>query len=222
MNIDNYLVLFDLDGTLVDTVESIIDCTNSARLELGFSARAREDIFNLVGMPPSLFFDDLKVSEIQSTQLVKSFRQKLNEVEFNEANLYPGTLKVLDFFRGLDIDMAIATNKPGENAELLLTKTKIRDYFIHVQGSDGLKSKPDPEILLTAMRARGADKAFMVGDRAEDLTAAIALGLKSIGISQTAHGSSQLALAGATHVFNNMEHFAEHLAIEGFLDTVIA
>jgi phosphoglycolate phosphatase len=119
------------------------------------------------------------------------------------------------------MNMAIATNKPRENAELLLTKTKIRDYFIHVQGSDGLISKPNPEILFTAMQACGSRNAFMVGDRAEDITAAVALGLKSIGISQTAHGSSHFAIAGATHVFNNMEHFAEHLAKEGFLDSVI-
>jgi phosphoglycolate phosphatase len=221
MSFDDYLVLFDLDGTLVDTVESIIDCANFARLESGFPARDREEIFHLVGMPPALFFDDLKTTDVENAKLVVSFRKKLNEIEFDESNLYPGTLNVLNFFRGIGMKMAIATNKPGGNAELLLTKTKIREYFIHIQGSDGLKPKPNPEILLTAMKACSANKAFMVGDRAEDLIAAGSLGLKSIGVAQTSHVNFQLLNAGASHVFNNMEHFAENLAKKGFLDSVI-
>jgi phosphoglycolate phosphatase-like HAD superfamily hydrolase len=128
----------------------------------------------------------------------------------------------LETFLGLGIKLAIATNKPTENATLLLTKTKIRNFFFHIQGSDGLEPKPNPEILLKALQVCNASHAIMIGDRVEDIRAATAIGIKSIGVAQTSHRESQFMDAGATYSFNGMKHFAEHLAFRDFLDSLFA
>ena len=212
------LVMFDLDGTLVNTVESIVECANLARLQFGYHKRENSEIFNMVGMPPLNFFKDLKIPEIEQEHLVREFRLKLNLVHFSILDLYPSTIKVLSILRSNGLKLAVTTNKPSTNAELLLEKTGIRHFFSHVQGSDGLKPKPHPDILMKAIEICNSDRSLMVGDRSEDMIAAKQIGVVSVGVAQTAHSKLTLLEAGAGYVFDTMEEFASEANLNLILD----
>ena len=216
----NPLVMFDLDGTLVNTVESIVECANLARVQFGYPKRESSEIFNMVGMPPSNFFNDLKILEIEEERLVLEFRLKLNLVRFSIADLYPSTIKVLTILRSNGIKLAVTTNKPTANAELLLTKTGVRHFFSHVQGSDGLKPKPHPDILRKAIEICNSERSLMVGDRSEDMIAAKQSGVISVGVAQTAHSKLTLLEAGADYVFDTMEEFGNEANLNLILDTI--
>jgi len=217
----NLLLLFDLDGTLVNTVDSIIMCANKVRVLHQLPERDPSEIYSKVGLPPNEFFNDLVLSSEQSIKLVADFRNALNEIKFDKSDLYPGTCEILEFFKGQNVPLAVATNKPTANAELLLAKTAIRDYFVTVQGSDKLKPKPHPDILLKVSSDLGISKAIMVGDRSEDIQAASEAGFRSIGLAQTFHSRSELERSGAFLVFEGMEEFAKAANFDFFRDRIL-
>lgn len=218
---ERLLIMFDLDGTLVNTVDSIIECANFARMLNKFPRRDTSEIYSKIGLPPSQFFDDLVISDDQLAILIADFRNALNDVNFSSSSLYPGTIKVLEFFKIMQIPLMVATNKPTANAELLLTKTSIRNFFKHVQGSDNLNPKPSPDILLRASGKVNFGRVIMVGDRSEDVLAATAAGFQSIGLAQTFHTKWDLENAGAFLVFNGMQEFANTLDIAFFKDRIL-
>ena len=76
-----------------------------------------------------------------------------------------------------------------------------------IQGTEGFPAKPDPTCIQKAMARLGTDKAIMVGDRIEDIQAAIAAGIDSIGIAHSFHDKATLESAGANHVFENFLDF---------------
>jgi phosphoglycolate phosphatase len=205
---EKLLMMFDLDGTLVNTVDSIISCANQVRILGGFPERDPFEIYSKIGLPPTEFFNDLDLDSNEISGLVSDFRNTLNQVSFNSSSLYPGTHQLLEMFRDMRIPLAVATNKPTSNAELLLEKTSIREYFVKVQGSDGLNPKPHPDILLRLAKQVGVTKAIMVGDRSEDILAAKAAGFQSIGLAQTFHSEFELKNSGAILVFTGMQEFA--------------
>ena len=178
--------LFDLDGTLVDTVEAIIDSTNTARVNAGYVARDRNELFMLVGLDPQSFFGDLCLPSHSVEKLVVNFREELGKVEFSENDIYPGVIETLEFLTRNEIPIAIASNKPTNNAIKLLRKVGISEYFVLVQGSEPeLRSKPEGDILNECIRKIGCHDAIMVGDRVEDVLAAKQSALISVGIGQT-------------------------------------
>ena len=217
---DTSLVMFDLDGTLVNTVESIVECANMARLEFHYPKRKHSEIFNMVGMPPLNFFNDLKISEIEGERLVREFRLKLNAVNFGITDLYPSTIKVLTALSDNGLKLAVTTNKPTANAELLLKKTGVRHFFSHVQGSDGLNPKPHPDILRKTIEICNSQRSLMVGDRSEDMIAAKQLGVISVGVAQTAHSKLTLLEAGAAYAFDTIEEFGNEANLNIILDTI--
>ena len=218
----NLLIMFDLDGTLVNTVDSIIICANKVRVLHHFPERDPSEIYSKVGLPPKEFFNDLDLSPEQSIKLVADFRIELNDMNFDDSDLYPGTCELLEFFKGQGVPLAIATNKPTANAELLLAKTAISGYFVTVQGSDGLNPKPHPDILLKVSSDLGINKAIMVGDRSEDIIAANEAGFQSIGLAQTFHSKSELESSGAFLVFEGMQDLAKAVDLDFFRDRILS
>ena len=206
---DISLVMFDLDGTLVNSVDAIINSVNSARTKFNYSARAESEIFDLVGLAPTTFFSDLDISDSDVRTLIEEFRFTLNEIKFDSSHIYPSTRQVLKTLKSSGVVLAVATNKPTKNAELLLTKTGLINFFSHIQGSDNLNSKPAPDILMKVMTMFNPDSSVMVGDRAEDMIAAKSIGVKCIGLAQTSHSKDVLLDSGASLVFNTMSSFCE-------------
>lgn len=203
------LVMFDLDGTLVNSVDAIIKSVNIARIKFCYSARTESEIFNLVGLAPDAFFADLDISDSDVNALIKEFRFTLNGMKFDSSHIYPSTTQVLSVLKNYGAVLAVATNKPTKNAELLLSKTGLIDFFSHTQGSDNLNSKPAPDILSKVMTMFNPELSVMIGDRAEDMIAARSIGVKCIGIAQTSHSKELLLESGASLAFNTMSSFCE-------------
>jgi phosphoglycolate phosphatase len=203
------LVMFDLDGTLVNSVDAIINSVNVTRKKFHYSARAESEIFELVGLAPSTFFSDLDISDSDVQKLIDDFRFTLNGVQFDSSHVYPSTGQALKTLQSYGAVLAVATNKPTKNAELLLNKTGLISFFTHIQGSDNLNSKPAPDILIKVMTMFNPDSSVMVGDRAEDMIAARSIGVKCIGLAQTSHSKDLLLESGASLAFNTMSSFCE-------------
>jgi phosphoglycolate phosphatase len=178
MKIDTFL--FDLDGTLVDSVADIATSVNLLRREIGLEPLSLPDVGTRVGdgarrlversLPDGMFSDDS----------FRLFLRLYEEHVCEETYLYPGIMDFLDGHQSCR--MAIVTNKPSHLSEKLLQKLGVRDRFAAVLGPECCPAKkPDPAPVLEALRILKADpeSAVMIGDHHTDLIAGREAGVKT-------------------------------------------
>ncbi|PLX75080.1 MAG: HAD family hydrolase [Desulfuromonas sp.] len=171
-------LLFDLDGTLVDSIPDLTTSVNLLREELDLCEINEEQVRSYVGdgvgllvqraLPPELF------SPEQRARFVEIYTEHLTDQTF----IYPGILPFLEIHR--DRPMAVVTNKPQNLAEILLDRLKLTPYFEQVIGAEnGLQKKPHPDMINRAVQNLAVDpqRAIMFGDHHVDLRAAQTAGV---------------------------------------------
>jgi phosphoglycolate phosphatase len=183
------LVVFDLDGTLVDSLADIAAALNRALGDLspGIPGLSQDDVRPLIGRGARELIAralprvglDAPVDEALAL-FVESYRGGL----LNETRLYPGVLTGLD--RLADRTLAVLTNKPGDMSRAILQGLGLADRFVRIYGGGDVPNrKPDPaglERLLTET-AIGPHQALMVGDSAVDVRTARNAGAAAAGVS---------------------------------------
>ncbi len=201
--------IFDLDGTLVDSSKQIGDSINCARKEFGFHPLPLSKVEELVGLPVHHFLRDIELNKIQEKDLILRFRQIL-EIEISRENhVFPGVTEFLNQIKSEGLKTGIATSKPTYLAELVVKHSSLNGLFDVVQGTEGFPAKPDPTCIQKTMARLDTNKAIMVGDRIEDIQAAIAAGIDSIGIAHSFHDKATLKAAGAVQVFDTFLEFVQ-------------
>ena len=201
------LFIFDLDGTLVDSKNQISQAVALARHDSSFPDADPEFLESKIGLAAFELFSDLTLTDDERHEIVKVFRSYLMEIRLNPCDLFPGSNEVLTLLKAAKFRLAVATNKPSILAEKALFQTGIVDLIDFVAGGEILPQKPDPAIVLHAIKgARAtAEKSIMIGDRIEDMQAAKSAGINCIGVTQGVHSAIDLLSSGAQQVFDSME-----------------
>lgn len=171
------VVLFDLDGTLVDTAALILASFRYATQKvLGYSP-PDEQLTDMVGIP--LDYQMRVISPKHADELVRVYREHNSIVHDELIKYFPGTREALDTLQAEGMRMAVVTSKRREVAARGLSRFNLSDYFELVIGSnDTDKHKPDPEPLLLAAERMSvsADQTIYLGDSPYDMEAARAAG----------------------------------------------
>jgi phosphoglycolate phosphatase len=210
--------IFDLDGTLVDSVGQIGYSINLARNDFGYEDLPSKKIMELVGLPIQNFLSDLPLDNYDIDSLISYFREILKREIERENIVFPGVELLLSKLHKHGHKLAIATSKPTYLAELVVRNSCLNEFIDLIQGTDGFPAKPDPTCLLMVMESLGAaGDAIMVGDRIEDILAARAAGIDSIGIANSFHGTQALKSSGALHVFDSVLDFVNSKEIRNLL-----
>jgi phosphoglycolate phosphatase len=206
------LAIFDLDGTLVDSVEQISISLNRARQEFGYPTQPISYYQRLVGLPIDELLSDLELSKIDFVNIVRHFRKYLLlDIQSGNNLVFPGVLSVLALFTDIQIGLAVATSKPTNIATEVVDHSLLRDYEFHVQGTDGFPPKPNPEVIIRVLRHYPSTPSFMIGDRTEDIYSAQSAGIPAIGIASSAHSENDLRDAGAKLAFESFQDFYNYL-----------
>jgi len=206
------LAIFDLDGTLVDSVEQISISLNRARQEFGYPTQPISYYQRLIGLPIDELLSDLELSKIDFVNIVRHFRKYLLlDIQSGNNLVFPGVLSVLALFTDIQIGLAVATSKPTNIATEVVDHSLLRDYEFHVQGTDGFPPKPNPEVIIRVLRHYPSIPSFMIGDRTEDIYSAQSAGIPAIGIASSAHSESDLRDAGAKLAFESFQDFYNYL-----------
>jgi phosphoglycolate phosphatase len=201
-------LIFDLDGTLVDSTRQIGYSINCARNEFGYSELPRSAIEELLGLPINHFLMDIRLSKTEKEKVILRFREIL-KLEIMKQNLvFPGVEDYLIKARGLNVKLAIATSKPTYLAKMVIWNSSLNQLFDVIQGTEDFPAKPDPTCINKAMNSLKTKNAIMVGDRVEDVIAANAAGIDCVGIAQSFHGKQVLKEAGARYAFDSFFEFA--------------
>ena len=149
------LVVFDLDGTLVDSREDIARAVNQGILSVGGKALPGKDIIPHIGRPIVDTFMDLLPVELKhmAEGAVDTFRQYFFQHCAETSRLYPGVSGCLETLQA--VSRAVATTKMTFMAEKVLEEMGIAHHFDLVQGSDGIPHKPDPSVLSRVLARPG-------------------------------------------------------------------
>lgn len=184
-------VLFDLDGTLLDTIADLAAAANLMLAELARPARSLAEIHSFVGKGiPHLVRRCLTggtaASEGEIERAVGVFRRHYALVNGASTRIYPGVTELLENLRARGLPLAVVTNKAEAFTLPLLERMAIAHHFDTVVGGDTLAvKKPDPAMLLLACARLGvaAGQALMVGDSANDAFAARNAGMPVLLVS---------------------------------------
>jgi len=197
------VMIFDLDGTLVDSISQIQVSSEKARIQFGHTSSPVGHVQQQLGLPVEYLFSDLKLEPSDLQNLVKTFRENLL-IQIKKENLiFEGVLSFLQKIKSLNIPIGVATTKPTYLAKEVIANSDLKDMVNFVQGTDEFSPKPDPEVLRRCMQGLGAKSAVMFGDRIEDIQAAKLLGIPSIGIAHSVHSVDSLLNKGAKYAFKN-------------------
>tara|TARA_B100000575_G_scaffold92969_1_gene74031 strand:- start:592 stop:1275 length:684 start_codon:yes stop_codon:yes gene_type:complete len=189
-----YTILFDLDGTLVDTAPDLMRAHNHVMKKFGFPTKSTEEIRNLVGQGAGAMlgrsiwgqakkeFGKVQDEKIKK-EMVKDFVDFYGKNIVNESTLINGVKEFLFWCKEKNISMAVCTNKQEHLAIDLLKKIGINDFFDYVAGHNTFEyCKPDPRHLTSVVEILGGDvkKTLMIGDSETDANAAQAAGVPII------------------------------------------
>lgn len=187
------LVMFDLDGTLIDSVPDLAAAVDCMLVELGRAPAGVEKVRDWVGNGARVLvrralaggLDHAAVGEAETEEALARFLDIYADCH-NLTALYPGVHELLEALSTAAVELAVVTNKPERFVAPLLEQVGLGGYFRWIIGGDTLpQQKPDPAALLQVMRLAGVEAAqsLFVGDSRNDVLAARAAAVPCIAVS---------------------------------------
>ncbi len=207
----NRAIIWDVDGTLVDTGELHFDAWEKLAAEIGMPFTRADFAATFGRRNPEILrylfgdrFNDAEIAEIGERK-----EGYYREEAKRGVSLLPGVQTLLDAFRERGIAQAIGSSAPRGNLELILDLTRSRDYFTAVVAmEDTQRGKPDPQVFLTAAAKLGVEPSQCVvfEDAVAGVQAAKAGGMKCVAVRFVGHhGEDALRDAGADRVVGSLE-----------------
>ncbi len=195
------LIIFDLDGTLIDSSEDIAVCANKTLKAMGHNELGLDEIKQGIGWGVKMLFERLMPGN--SPQAIEEARGIFlgfyGEAPVVKTFAYPGVTETLNHFRRKNKKMAVVTNKPYGLAERILEELGLSESFGLVVGGDSFENKkPHPEPLERVMKSLNAhpNASVIVGDSPVDCESGKKAGMRTIGVSYGFRGATELIDAG--------------------------
>lgn len=208
------LILYDLDGTLVDSLEDIAQAVNHTLSAFHIAALPSREIRRYVGrglrelLASCLNRHDRVTIEQASEQFLAYYAQHLAD----RTVLYPGVQRLLEYFKARR--QAVITNKPNPHARELLRVLGIERYFIRIiAGEDGFPKKPDPAAVLAIMEQERVTPAatLLIGDSPIDTETGRRAGVMTVGIAQGFSDPEELAASSPDLFVHHCDELLEQI-----------
>ena len=200
-------ILFDLDGTLTDSGEGIINCAILALEHYGLPIPSREEMRTFVGPPLHESFIRHGVPADQAEEAIRIYRSRYIPIGAYENTPYPGVRELLETLKAQGHTLYVATSKPEEMSIKILEHFDLAKYFDRICGASMDTSRSSKEAViayLIDLNGR-ADNMVMVGDTKFDIIGAKAHGIPGIGVSWGYGKVEQMQEAGAVAIAESMD-----------------
>src|SRR5438067_6516033 len=183
------LLIFDLDGTLIDSKLDLAHAVNATRAHMTMPALEHERVYSYVGNgAPVLIRRALgeQASEIEVQEALEFFLEYYHEHYLDYTVLYPGVRESLDRLRDACKRMAVLTNKPARISQAIVDGLGVGGHFFQVYGGNSFDfKKPNPIGVETLIREAGVtdERTLMIGDSSVDIQTARNAGIRSCGVT---------------------------------------
>ncbi|CAN5218215.1 HAD family hydrolase [soil metagenome] len=211
------LVVFDFDGTLVDSRRLIVESNRVVFGEFGFALPCEAESFALVGLSLELVLARLIGPDAPVARMVAAYRRVMPQLRADAAFAEVPFDGAADLLRDLaghnDVRLGIATAHVSHTLAPALQRYGWQNYFCTVQTADKAPSKPHPAMLLQALGEAdvAAADAVMVGDTTFDIEMARAARVRGIAVSWGYHTRDRLHEAGAVRIVDTMKQLRDYL-----------
>ena len=211
MNIDQRydLIIFDWDGTLMDSVDKIVRCMQGAAHDLGYADPGAASIRHIIGLSLTeamqALFPSLAAGEHE--RLTQRYREHFLHRDQTPMPLFPGVDEGLQQLNKKNYLLAVATGKARRGLDRVLEDTAMRGLFCATRCADEAFSKPHPKMLEDILATTGVlpQRALMVGDTTYDMQMAHNAGVAGLAVSYGVHAREDLMHAGALACLNSFE-----------------
>lgn len=182
----NRTILFDLDGTLIDSTDAILNSFQGAFKALGLTSKNNEEIKNLIGYPLEQMFRMLYPDKVNlSKEFVLAYREIYAQIYLEQTTLLPKAKEALEL--GSEIaDLGIVTTKGGKFTPILLDYLRVKKFFkTLITLEDVTNPKPSSEPIILALKGlnKTQENAYMIGDTILDIQAAISANITPLALT---------------------------------------
>lgn len=219
----NRLVIFDCDGTLVDSQHMIIDAMHATYDKLKLDREADARVRGIVGLSLVEAMAMLRPEDDPDfhAHMAELYKREFYRLRVEEAALpdplYPGTRETLNALRDAGYLLGVATGNSMRGLTRVIAEHDLDGYFVTLQTADGHPSKPHPSMIESAVAEAGAHAAetVMVGDTSYDMMMARSAGSHGVGVNWGYHSDEELVGAGAHTVLESFEDLPPIVEILG-------
>lgn len=206
------LVVYDLDGTLVDTRADIAASANHLRRQMGLEPLPDQWVCGYVGLGLKKLVQNVLGTEEESRveEGMRVYRAFYSEHMLDNTALYPGAREVLEHFRPRV--QAVITNKPNPYSRQILEALEVAGYFVEiVAGDSGYAKKPDPASLNAILEREkiAPEEALFVGDSPVDVATGAAAGVMTVAVTHGFSGRKELEESGPAALVAGLREFLE-------------
>ena len=210
-------VLFDLDGTLVDSGIGVTNSVAYAMEKFGMTPPPRQELYKFIGPPLVQSFKEFCGFDDEKTTLaIKYYREYYSEKGILECTMYEGVLELLESLKRKGYKLALATSKPEIYATQVVKNKGIAPYLDYLgAATTDEKTRATKEAVieytLSMCDEKDRTKILMVGDRHFDINGAKAYGLDSVGVTFGYGDRQELTKAGANYIVDSMQELEKLL-----------
>jgi len=208
------LIVYDLDGVLIDSSGAILIAFNTALREAGFDPRPEEEILGMIGVPLDEMYR--KVLPQESWGLVTGcfdrFKEVFSKVSLDHVRLLEGVEPTLVHFENEGLMQCVATNKSTGEAERILDHLGVHDRFDLIVGFDDVETpKPGPDMILLALEAMGVEpgSAVLIEDSPTGLKAGKAAKVHTVAITTGTYSAAALADSSPDYLIDDFKYLME-------------
>jgi phosphoglycolate phosphatase len=194
------LLVFDWDGTLMDSAARIVASMRAAFIELALAPPAPAAARNVIGLGLSHAVAELApgLDEVTRGKIIERYRAHYLELDDTPTPLFPGAAEVVAQLAAQGYLLAVATGKSRRGLDQALAQSGLRAHFHATRSADETFSKPHPQMLLELLDELGVgnEQALMIGDTEYDLLTARNAGVDALAVCYGAHAPERLLALG--------------------------
>ena len=213
INLMYELIIFDWDGTLMDSAQKIANCIKASARDLGVEEPSDEQAKNIIGLSlveaMQILFPTLNHAQI--SKLVESYKYHFVKGDPTQQKVFAGVEQGLQQLSEAGAILAVATGKSRAGMTRVFDELDLRQHFVISRCADETRSKPHPQMLheILEFTAIEPHKSIMVGDTTYDMQMASNAGVTGLGVSYGVHSEESLRLANAIDVVTSFQQVIE-------------
>lgn len=212
------VVLFDLDGTIIDSGKGVLNAVKYALRHYRDPIPEMEELRKFMGPPlKESFMEVCGYDEKKAVEAIGVYREYYREIGIHENEVYEGMAELIADLKADGRCVIVATSKPEEFAKLILGELGIAKHFTYIAGADMAETRAEKEqVLEYALKENGIvdhSQVVMVGDRKFDINGAHAFGLDSVGVLFGYGSREEFEAAGATYIVETASELRKLLGL---------